>query len=280
MEKDDEEQTIKKDLLKKAQLKIAKEIKRICDKHNINYFLDAGSLLGAIRHQGFIPWDDDMDIGMLDKDYEKFIKIAPQELGEEFFLDNYELDKDCNIVFSKVRLKNTLFREKLGPTNAKHKEIFVDIFSYFPRPENKFKRNIQSTKLRILSQVFMAQSGFKLWENKSGIYKLKYVPIILLSKTSKKDKTYQKINKICKECKDTRIIGVHDGMTYHYWFYDRKYLDNFTQAKFENEYFKIPEKYHEILSIVYGDDYMELPPQEKRVNHEILELDLGDIEKL
>ena len=95
-----EENVIK---LRRAQLMIAKEIKRICDLNNINYFLDSGSMLGAVRHSGFIPWDDDMDIGMCCDDYEKFISIAPKELDNRFFLDNYETNKSNPLVFSKVR---------------------------------------------------------------------------------------------------------------------------------------------------------------------------------
>ena len=105
-----EENVIK---LRRAQLMIAKEIKRICDLNNINYFLDSGSMLGAVRHSGFIPWDDDMDIGMCCDDYEKFISIAPKELDNRFFLDNYETNKSNPLVFSKVRLKGTTYIENI-----------------------------------------------------------------------------------------------------------------------------------------------------------------------
>lgn len=265
-----------KEQLKKAQIKIAKEIKRICEKNNINYFLDAGSMLGAVRHKGFIPWDDDMDIGMLDKDYQKFLQLAPKELGEEFFLDNYELDKDYGLVFSKLRLKDTIYKERLGSKTAKHQEIFVDIFPYINRPENEKKRRIQSNKLRILSQIFMAQSGFHLWDGNKGISKIKFLPIVILARILDKDMVYRRIYKLSK-CEDSKIVGVHDGISYHYWFYNAEYLKEFIDMQFENEVFRIPAKYNEILTITYGEDYMQLPPIEKRRNHEILELDLGNV---
>jgi lipopolysaccharide cholinephosphotransferase len=270
-----DKRNIQMEQLRLAQLKIAKEIKRICEKNNINYFLDAGSMLGAVRHKGFIPWDDDMDIGMLDEEYKKFLEIAPKELGEEFFLDNYYLNKEYGLVFSKVRLKNTKYVEKLGATDSSHQEIFVDVFPYFYRPENKIERKIQSSKLRILAQIFMAQSGFHVWRGNKGISKAKFIPIIMLSKITKKDNIYRKIEKLYNQCDKSDIVGVHDGICYNYWHYDKKYLENFIDMNFENEYFKIPKEYDKILKTVYGD-YMTLPPIEERKTHEIIELDLGN----
>ena len=83
---------------------IAEDIKRICEKYHIKYFLDAGSMLGAVRHKGFIPWDDDIDIGMPKEDYNKFLEVAPAELGEKYFVDNYNTNRDNPLVFTKIRL--------------------------------------------------------------------------------------------------------------------------------------------------------------------------------
>jgi len=106
---------MEKNVLKKLQLTgfdILKEIDRICQKHNIKYFLMYGTLLGAVRHSGFIPWDDDVDIGMIQEDYIKFIEIAPFELGEKYQLDCDKTNKKYYLPFVKVRNKYPLFIKK------------------------------------------------------------------------------------------------------------------------------------------------------------------------
>lgn len=94
-----------KEVLRKAQmvqLEIAKEIKRICEENGIRYWLDGGTLIGAIRHNGFIPWDDDLDLGMLREDYEKFLVIAPLKLQKEYELLTWENNQKYPHAFAKV----------------------------------------------------------------------------------------------------------------------------------------------------------------------------------
>ena len=98
--------------LHKSELKILDEIDRICKKNNIKYFFMGGSLLGAVRHQGFIPWDDDIDLAMPRKDYDLFVSIAPSQLSKDFLLDDISTNPNYCLVFSKVRLKNSVFEER------------------------------------------------------------------------------------------------------------------------------------------------------------------------
>lgn len=128
--------TLSKDDLRKAQLlmlKILKEVHRICEKNGIHYFLSDGTLIGAIRHNGFIPWDDDLDIGMLRADYEKFKAAVQTELAEEFIFQSVETDNGCALPFAKVMLKNTKWLEAATKSKKTRKDmqgIYIDVFPY------------------------------------------------------------------------------------------------------------------------------------------------------
>ena len=102
--------------LQQTEFEILKEFDRICKKHNIQYFLDSGTALGAARHKGFIPWDDDIDVGMLRSDYEHFLEICPKELEQKYFLQTIETDPGCPCLFAKIRKNGTIYQE-----NEKHR---------------------------------------------------------------------------------------------------------------------------------------------------------------
>jgi lipopolysaccharide cholinephosphotransferase len=121
------------DRVKRVQhdsLLILKEVDRVCRKNGIGYFLCAGTLLGALRYKGFIPWDDDIDLGMLREDYERFLDCAPKELGESFFLQNRRTDEDVEYLFSKVRLKDTEYVTDWTRFRNQDKGISIDIFPF------------------------------------------------------------------------------------------------------------------------------------------------------
>ena len=103
---------MKQDWVKKVQqtqLTMLNEFDRICKKNELNYFFTGGTLLGAVRHKGFIPWDDDIDVGMLRKDFNKFIKCCKKDLGDDYILESYHTSNKSWRLYMKIRLKDTIF---------------------------------------------------------------------------------------------------------------------------------------------------------------------------
>lgn len=260
------------DRLHSVQMKIAREVKRICEKNDIRYFLEAGTMLGAVRHKGFIPWDDDMDFGMLKEDYDRFLEIAPSELSEEFFLDNYENNDEYGLVFSKVRLKNTIFIELKGNEKAKHNEIFVDIFSYYPIADKKLTRKFEAKVMTIIAHAIMSKSGYKVWKGDGLLKRLKFIPTDIIGMVLTKKRMFSIINNYYNKHKNTRCVCLHGGSFYDSIIMDKNLFKEYVDVEFEKEVFKIPAAYDEILRICYGD-YMTLPPEEDRVTHGYVKLE-------
>ena len=153
-----------------AQLEIGKEIKRVCDENGIKYFLDSGTLLGAIRHKGFIPWDDDMDMGMLREDYERFIEIAPKELKPEYFLQTWKTDKSYPYAFAKIRKKGTVFIEAVSQKTNAHNEIFVDVFPYDIYPDDETVRTKLTKKIMLLKYSLWMKDGMTPWLRHKSVF--------------------------------------------------------------------------------------------------------------
>ena len=106
-----------------VEKEILDEVVRVCDKNNISYFLMAGTLLGAVRHKGFIPWDDDIDVGMTYDNFKRFIEIAPRELNDKYFLQTWKNDNEYPFAAAKVRKKGTLFAEVAAKNTKYHNEF-------------------------------------------------------------------------------------------------------------------------------------------------------------
>ena len=273
--------TISNKDLRKAQLlmlKILKEVHKICEENNIKYFLSDGTLIGAIRHQGFIPWDDDLDIGMLREDYEKFCKIAPQILSENFILQNFQTDKGYGLQFGKVILKNTVWIEKVAKnTNRQWSGIYIDIFPYDNITENKKKQKlINRLYIFIQGLILIKFKYINISNYESMAKKLKYVlKKIYLCTISKKLLIYIR-DSICKRYlnKSKSLVTKYGGNFYKnqnpYNFYKDLTLQNF-----EDTSFYIPKNYDKILKNLY-ENYMEIPPIEKQRQHGIEYFDFGN----
>ena len=122
----------------------------VCEKLNLNYYLICGSALGAARHGGFIPWDDDMDVGMHREDYNKFMELAPQLLPDGIFLQNYNTDPEYPLVFAKLKNSKTTFIEPLLANFNINHGIWMDIFPLDGYPESNMEKKRLDHKKRVL----------------------------------------------------------------------------------------------------------------------------------
>lgn len=265
------------DEVKTIELDILDTIHEFCEKHDIHYFIEAGTLLGAVRHKGFIPWDDDIDIGMLRKDYNKFIELFPKDGIKGYKLLSPGLAEDCHITFSKVYDQSTLKQDEEFESTYWRYGIDVDIFPWDAVPDNLIKREIFNKEMYFLFHAFLAIVGKKRKESsalktqlRNSIFAcakfLSRINIISAHKVCiKLNSVAQKYNKkgcacacdiVLPDCggtaKATNIKGLRDRVL----------------MKFENKLYWAPAGYDECLRNAYGN-YMQLPPKEKQITHHL-----------
>ena len=268
-----------RETLRKVQLtllEIAKEIKRVCEENDIRYFLYRGTFLGAVRHRGFIPWDDDMDFAMLREDYEKFCRIAPEKLGKDYCFQNWHTDKDYAHPFGKVRRRGTVYVEAKCarlPENG----FYVDVYPLDFAPEDPEARKALSRKLLHLYRVKLMKSKYTpwregeriIWKKRIGYLAYQFASILVSQETLVRQ--YERI-----------VLAQPESAVYYEQsalpkvpFFDRSWCDEVAPYPFEDTVFPGPKDYDAFLGSLYGN-YMELPPEDKRENrHQIVELDFG-----
>ncbi len=249
--------------LQKIELSILDDIDRVCRQHHIPYYLGEGSLLGAIRHQGFIPWDDDMDLLMMRDDYERFLQVAPNALG-----DTYEVQHATTVdrywsPFIKVRLlDNTRFSQEHIAHLTDHNGPYIDVFPIDTVPQSwSFGQRVQSWAVQLLRGTLTSKLKCRRNYNK-------YAPVcdVLCHITPIKalhrwlDRTFRWYNQPDNPYA-VNLASYHDhrGQTVPItWYGKPRYVP------FEGRMSPIPAKAEQILEQVYGD-YMTLPPEYEQV---------------
>lgn len=243
---------------------LLKKIKQICVENNLRYFLAYGTLIGAVRHQGFIPWDDDIDIAMPREDYNKFIECCK----------NYDINIVCHETnseyvgtFLKVHMENTL----IVPDNVGMRVpfgVYIDVFPLdgLGNTKEQASEKIKSFKiLHYINRANCAKRYYQLPVKKPIQVVLKY-GVYVVSKISNRQKIYEKIDKMSKEHKfdDSKFVGICEGVYYQREIMRHEDYAYAIEQPFEGESFSIPVGYDVILTNIYGD-YMTPPPPEKRV---------------
>ena len=238
-------------------LEMLKDFDAVCRKHGIHYQLFAGTALGAVRHHGFIPWDDDIDVAMLRNDYYRFLEVAKTELRDDIYLQTRETDSDYPMFFAKLRDKYSTFHEPMYERLKCHKGIFLDIF-----PFDYVKHSWWQSHLKLFlhdTNYSVVRHGAFLQRTVGYLMKrfIRYSHIPL----------YNWLNDFFH----AETMEEADSLAWameinEYKLLSKDVLFPLKRHEFEGEMFNIPCNYDTYLREYFGD-YMQLPPLNKRVSH-------------
>ena len=263
--------------LKKLQITLTDmlvDIARVCDENDITYFLSDGALLGAAREGKFIPWDDDIDISMPYEDYLRFLSIGQQMLGEKYFLQTNDTDRNWFMGFSKVRLRNTTFMMDYHNSWYSHGEIFIDVF---PLACVSGKLDYKIKNIVYIASSYLLMDGFfhamkdafheELGSLKcmllEGLYR---IPYETRHRWKKRTLNYALSGKQKSRCEYTEAWRKLGGP-----YPASLVADSPKEIEFEGRVFKTYSDYIAFLETAYGHDWQT--PKYKEKGHDRMIID-------
>ncbi len=266
----------KLDYIRKMELELLHVVDRICRNNKIQYFLSGGTMLGAVRHKGFIPWDDDIDIAMLRDDYERFKTACVDQLPKKYKYQSYTNKDGYHYFFDRITINETYFATKYSDRFNMQKGISMDIFVFDKTSDKKFFQKLHFNtlmKLRLLMNVRWINEPRK---DKSYLLSKLLLPILRLFSMDTYSKLYDKVLRRYEK-KDTSTVL--PPATDHKWrgVMPKVWFEKVTDAPFDSVMSYIPTGYDSYLKQWYGGNYMELLPLSKRVgSHDFYRLDIGN----
>lgn len=244
--------------LQKIQLSMLKDFDSVCQKHRISYQLFSGTALGAVRHKGFIPWDDDIDVVMLREDYERFFDSASKELESNKYYVQREFSEHWPMFFSKLRLNGTTYIEKYHSHDARiHQGIYIDIFPCDNLSDNRLIQKLQY----IASKIVIAKSLYARGYETNSTVKKCFMQFCRILPT-------EPFKRLCIRRNDSSSLKVHTffggGKKFERSIFFREWFEQSVKMRFEDSEFPVSAHYDEMLRVMYGD-YMVMPTLEQRV---------------
>lgn len=239
---------------------------RYCDEKGLRYYLCGGTLLGAIRHQGFIPWDDDIDVAMPREDYERFIDLTAGGMTERYAVQSYKTTRDHAYPFVKIYDRKTVLIEDRYRRTSEG-GVFIDVFPVDGIPESMDAYRKRLVSIKILRKL-NTYAGTSVVHSKTVLRTILRIVLVAIAKTIGTRFFNRRIDRIARECKleGSRHCGV---MVWGYGERERVETASFlpvATATFEGHEFSIPQGYDQYLASLYGD-YMTPPPEPMRVTH-------------
>lgn len=254
--------------VQKIELEILLEFDRICKEEGLKYQLFDGTLLGAIRHKGFIPWDDDIDVAMLREDYEIFLKVAQKKLGLDYFLQTTDTDKNYVNPFAKIRKNGTVFKENMVKDIDMHHGVYIDIFPMDNAKPHTAKGHRQVKILNYFREIKKARTQKK--DQQESFFQR------ILSDSMVDNGINYALNLFAKRKTNyiSDLVFNNTEKLYDEFSLSSKAFESMMMVNFEGYKFPIPKNFHEVLTIYYGD-YMTLPAKaDQKPHHHIVEIRL------
>lgn len=262
--------------LQMAELEILDEFVRLCRIHDLRYYLVGGTLLGAVRHQGFIPWDDDIDVAMPREDYDVFAEVVSKELGPQYFYQSPDTDPHYFLSYAKIRKNETeIYEERFR--NAKfHKGIFIDIFPLDPCPQPGPLCHLLFNTLAVMNYRGQVCSGedYRHYEELSG--RIGYAMLRLISPKGLV-KARKHLLLLSRRLREKDCVASYAGA---YGYYKEVFPGGWfgmgSHVAFEGKQYTAPAEVEAQLAQIYGKDYMSIPPRsEQRWHCDLEKIKLG-----
>lgn len=248
------------------QLNLMKKVDKFCSDNQITYYLIAGSCLGAIRHSGFIPWDDDIDLGMMRKDYDRFIKLFYSTFSDkEYFLQNYNSDPNFSLALSRICIRGTYVDVPSERYLDVCKNTYIDVFPLDNVPDDD-KLRLRQHKVLYRIDRLIGLKNFHIYRNSLSEIIVKYLVSMILKVFPLKYLQNRRIQEMTKyDGTDTNFVcSTTSKYGYRKQVMEKKLYGVPAKCNFEGEIFNVPAKTHEYLTHLYGPNYMSIPPENRR----------------
>lgn len=258
---------IKLDELKRIQIDILDIVHQFCLENGITYFLSSGSLIGAVRHKGYIPWDDDIDLYMPRKDYDLFLRIFNKDNGQRYRVVSLQTDDNCTLAFAKVERTDTRIIEHVD--NPMELGINIDVFPVDGVPDDLKERTKYFVKIQRFRNELVLKN-VSLDFKRRGLIKniiLLLGKLFLIHKSMRllAEQLEMSIDKCNSDSQYVCNLVMGNGIKS---VFTRDAINGSTDVEFEGKLYKTMRGYEEYLTKTYGN-YMLLPPIEKRVSHHV-----------
>lgn len=262
------------EILQRLELENLDALINICKKYNLRYYLIGGSLIGVLRHRGFIPWDDDIDVGLPRPDYNKFVKVAKDELPA--FMDIKTMSSDPNFKCYFTRLINN--KKKIYWDHGQYKAeigVWMDVFPIDALPDKSVLRAIQVFNVYAHKAIYKFTQINYVSTNKKGRpfierFLIKFAQITQVGRLIDPDKSLERLNRVAQkyDYDSAKWVWNFSGNYGKREIVPKEQLGGIREGQFEGRIVSIPEAAEDYLESIYGE-WRRLPPQEKRVCHAV-----------